>query len=105
MDRIVTTAAGSLRYRVDGAAGRITRYVRDQSSTCASHSSSVVPRLLDSRSAVVAGEQDTSTPMAGAEEIQRSIPGARLVTFPCAHLSNVERAAEFTQQGAAFFKG
>ncbi len=57
---------------------------------------------IRARTLVVGGDQDPSTPLSGSEEIQRSIAGARLVVFPCAHLSNVEKAEEFTQQGAAF---
>ena len=57
---------------------------------------------IRARALVVGGEQDPSTPLAGSEEIQRSIAGARLITFPCAHLSNVERAEEFTARGGEF---
>jgi 3-oxoadipate enol-lactonase len=57
---------------------------------------------IRARTLVIGGDQDPSTPLSGSEEIQRSIAGARLVVFPCAHLSNVERAAEFTEQGGAF---
>ena len=57
---------------------------------------------IRARTLVVGGDQDPSTPLAGSEEIQRSIAGARLVVFPCAHLSNVERAEEFSQEGVAF---
>lgn len=51
---------------------------------------------------VVAGELDTSTPPAGAEDIRSRISGSALITLPSAHLSNVECAREFTQQAGAF---
>jgi 3-oxoadipate enol-lactonase/4-carboxymuconolactone decarboxylase len=59
---------------------------------------------IRARTLVIGGDEDPSTPLAGSEEIQRSIPGAVLVTFPCAHLSNVELAEEFTSQGGAFYR-
>jgi 3-oxoadipate enol-lactonase/4-carboxymuconolactone decarboxylase len=59
---------------------------------------------IRARTMVIGGDQDPSTPLARSEEIQRSIPGAVLVTFPCAHLSNVELAHEFTWQGGAFYR-
>ena len=52
---------------------------------------------------VVAGEFDTSTPPAGAEDIRSRISGSALVTLPSAHLSNVECAREFTHEAGAFF--
>jgi len=52
---------------------------------------------------VVAGELDTSTPMAGAEQIHQAIAGSTFVALPCAHLSNVERAEAFTELANGFF--
>lgn len=51
---------------------------------------------------VVAGEFDSSTPPAGAEDIRSRINGSTLIALPSAHLSNVECAREFTQQAGAF---
>jgi 3-oxoadipate enol-lactonase len=44
---------------------------------------------------VIAGTQDLATPPAMSETIAASIPGARLATIDAAHLSAVERPAEF----------
>ena len=59
-------------------------------------------KRIRARTLVIGGDQDPSTPLSGSEEIQRSIAGAQLVVFPCAHLSNVEKAKEFSHEGAAF---
>ena len=50
---------------------------------------------------VVAGTRDPSTPLEQTQMIADRVPGARLVTFDCAHLSNVERASEFTGHAVA----
>jgi 3-oxoadipate enol-lactonase/4-carboxymuconolactone decarboxylase len=45
---------------------------------------------------VITGEKDVSTPLAGNGEILvREVPGARLVSLPAAHLSNIECPKEF----------
>ncbi|MEZ5316063.1 MAG: alpha/beta fold hydrolase [Vicinamibacterales bacterium] len=45
---------------------------------------------------IVCGEEDTLTPMAESEAMQRAIPGARLVRIPGAgHLSNLEAPRAF----------
>ncbi len=44
---------------------------------------------------VLAGERDPSTTIADAELIVAAVPGARLTTLPCAHMSVAERPAEF----------
>jgi 3-oxoadipate enol-lactonase len=46
---------------------------------------------------VIGGLQDEATPMAMSQAMAGAIPGARLVTIDAAHLSAVERPAEFTQ--------
>jgi 3-oxoadipate enol-lactonase len=45
---------------------------------------------------VIAGAHDPATPPALGEALASAIPGATLVQFDSAHLSNVERAPEFT---------
>jgi len=46
---------------------------------------------------IVAGENDASTPPALSEALHAAIPGSALVVLSgAAHLSNVERPAEFT---------
>ena len=52
---------------------------------------------------VVAGELDTSTPVAGARVLNEGIPGSRLVVFPgVAHLSNVEAPRPFVDAVCRF---
>ncbi len=47
---------------------------------------------------VIGGERDFSTPWEGhGERLARAIPGARTVLLPTAHLSNLERPAEFSR--------
>ncbi|SCX44356.1 alpha/beta fold hydrolase [Variovorax sp. EL159] len=46
---------------------------------------------------VIGGLQDEATPMAMSQAMATAIPGARLATIDAAHLSAVERPAEFTQ--------
>jgi 3-oxoadipate enol-lactonase len=45
---------------------------------------------------IVAGSEDAATTPEAAEAMRATIPGAQLVTLRAAHLSNVERAADFT---------
>ena len=52
---------------------------------------------------VIGGSKDTSTPPADAELIANSISGARLALLDAAHLSNIERAEEFTATVLEFF--
>jgi pimeloyl-ACP methyl ester carboxylesterase len=52
---------------------------------------------------IVVGEEDTLTPPALSEEMQRSIGGAQLVRIPHAgHLSNIEQPELFNGALAAF---
>jgi 3-oxoadipate enol-lactonase len=46
---------------------------------------------------VIAGTRDEATPPAMSEAMVAAIPGARLATLEAAHLSAVERPAEFAQ--------
>ena len=57
---------------------------------------------ISARTLVVAGAQDQTTTVADAEAIRAAIPGASLVTLPCAHLSNVECDDRFAAQVASF---
>jgi 3-oxoadipate enol-lactonase len=53
---------------------------------------------------IIAGEQDEATTLADAELMRTRIPGARQVTLPAAHLSNVEQPAAFTQAVVGFLE-
>lgn len=50
----------------------------------------------------IAGTRDAATPPAGVEFIRDRVPGAALVAFDVAHLSNVEAADGFTAAVASF---
>ena len=54
---------------------------------------------------VIGGSKDTSTPPPHAEYIASAIPEATLVMLEAAHLSNIERAAEFTTTLIDFLDG
>ena len=45
---------------------------------------------------VVTGVHDVSTPQAAGTWLAETIPAAELLMLDAAHLSNIERAAEFT---------
>ena len=53
---------------------------------------------------LVASSADPATPPAGLEFIRERIAGSRLVTLDAGHLSNVERAEEFTSAVLEFLK-
>lgn len=54
---------------------------------------------------VIAGEEDAVIPIAAAEEMQRLLPRAELVTLPRAgHLSNLELPDEFSAALASFLQ-
>lgn len=61
--------------------------------------SQVRPRCL-----VVTGVHDVATPPAAGEWLAKTIPSAGLLTVDAAHLSNVERAEEFTAAIDLFLK-
>ena len=48
-------------------------------------------------SLVIAGTLDEATPVSASRQMVAEIPGARLCTIDAAHLSAVERPAEFAQ--------
>ncbi len=54
---------------------------------------------------VIAGTQDEATPPAMSEAIAAAIPGAKLATIDAAHLSAVERPAEFVALLTDFWRG
>lgn len=54
---------------------------------------------------IISGAHDPATPPAKAEELVAGIPGARLVTLDAAHLSNVEREADFLRVLTEFLEG
>ena len=51
---------------------------------------------------VVIGDQDPATTPAQGQAIADALPGARVVTLPAAHLSNIEAEAAFNQAVVAF---
>lgn len=50
----------------------------------------------------IAGAQDLLTPPEALTFVRDQVAGARLLTLPCSHISNVEMAAEFNQAVAEF---
>jgi 3-oxoadipate enol-lactonase len=54
---------------------------------------------------VIAGTRDEATPPAMSQQMVDAIPGARLATIEAAHLSAVERPAEFAQLVTGFLAG
>lgn len=62
-------------------------------------------RDITAKTLVIGGTQDTSTPPPHAELIASSIPEAKLVKLEAAHLSNIERAAEFNTTLLEFLEG
>ena len=60
-------------------------------------------RNIGAPTMIIAGEKDPSTTVAMAHEMVMAIPGSRLVIFDnTAHLSNVERAEDFTTAVLSF---
>lgn len=52
---------------------------------------------------IIVGEEDTITPLADAESMQRSVPGATLVTIPKAgHMANLEMPRQFNAAMSSF---
>jgi 3-oxoadipate enol-lactonase len=51
---------------------------------------------------IIAGRQDSATPIDAAEHIRSHIPGAALTLLDAAHISNIEQAAEFTAEVLGF---
>jgi 3-oxoadipate enol-lactonase len=66
----------------------------------------LVPELARIRvpTLVVAGAEDSATPMEHAELIARCIAGARLVALDAAHLAVVERSAEVSELFTKFLE-
>ncbi|WP_341914466.1 3-oxoadipate enol-lactonase [Ferrovibrio terrae] len=54
---------------------------------------------------VIAGTHDLATTALDGRFVAETIPGARYVEFPAAHLSNVELAADFTKTLIGFLAG
>ena len=53
-------------------------------------------KTITAKTLVIGGSKDPATTPQDAELIASSIPDARLVMLEAAHLSNIERASEFT---------
>jgi 3-oxoadipate enol-lactonase len=54
---------------------------------------------------LIASTADTATPVDGLEFLRSRVSGSEMVTLDSAHLSNVERATEFTTAVIDFLKG
>lgn len=54
---------------------------------------------------VIAGTYDVPTPAADGKVLADTIPNARYVELPAAHLSNVEVVADFTKELTGFLAG
>jgi 3-oxoadipate enol-lactonase len=54
---------------------------------------------------LIASSADTATPVDGLEFLRSRVSGSEMVTLDSAHLSNVERATEFTTAVIDFLKG
>lgn len=52
-------------------------------------------RLIEAPTLVIAGRDDTVTSAQHGADIAATIPGARLLTLPTVHLSNIERRQEY----------
>ncbi len=63
-----------------------------------------VASLVQAPTLVVTGAKDVATPPSAGEWLAAAIPGARLLELDAAHLSNVERAPEFTRAVLEFLE-
>lgn len=59
---------------------------------------------IRAKTLVIAGTQDTSVPTADAQKLAKHIPGARYIELAAAHISNVEAAAQFTDEVSSFLR-
>jgi 3-oxoadipate enol-lactonase len=84
----------ALRTRVDGFTGCAVA-LRDLDHR------DLLPRI-SVPTLVVAGECDGATPPAESREMQRAIPGARLVTVPAAHQAAAECPEAFVAAWSTF---
>jgi 3-oxoadipate enol-lactonase len=69
------------------------------------HDSQEYIRGIRKPTLVIAGTHDAGTPPAANKLIAERIPGAKYVELNCAHLSNLERADEYTKTVLDFLKG
>ncbi|MGW8394215.1 3-oxoadipate enol-lactonase [Pseudoduganella sp. HUAS MS19] len=60
--------------------------------------------LIEAPTLVIAGRDDTVTSARHGAEIAAAIPGARLVTLPTVHLSNIEMPEEFSAAVLGFLR-
>ena len=61
-------------------------------------------RLIEAPTLVIAGRDDTVTSAQHGAEIAATIPGARLLTLPTVHLSNIERPQEYVNAVLHFLR-
>ena len=61
--------------------------------------------LVDTPTLVIVGAHDPSTPPDRGKYIAERVPGARLVSLDCAHLSNVECEDAFNAALFGFMTG
>ena len=57
---------------------------------------------ISAQTLVIAGTHDPATPPAMGQSIAETIPGARYVELPAAHLSNIEAAPAFNKAVCEF---
>jgi 3-oxoadipate enol-lactonase len=60
---------------------------------------------IEAPTLVINGSDDTATPPDLGQEIAAAVPGARVVTLPAAHISNIEAKAAFDEALASFLTG
>lgn len=58
--------------------------------------------LIHTPTLVIAGNQDTATPLRDSESLARAVQNAQLIELHAAHLSNVEQGPLFTQTSLEF---
>ena len=54
---------------------------------------------------VITGSHDAATPPADGRRIAETIPGAKYVELPAAHISNIEAVERLTDELATFLAG
>ncbi len=62
-------------------------------------------RRINRPTLVIGGLQDEATPLAMSQQIAEAVEGARLVTIDAAHISAVERPADFVALLREFWRG
>lgn len=61
-------------------------------------------QFISTPTLIICGRQDNATPPKDSDYLHASIPGSKLITLDAGHISNVERAEEFTGALETFLK-